>query len=408
VAPDLRTLAEEIVSLTQTVPADTPPQVVIDLLVFTFCEVLYAKYEGLSIVVEFCSGTGEVVSETVINERALQQTARARRYRRLAGETSLELEIDMEYSIVETDETATEAPIVPIAMVTELVEEDPEVFEEIYEEAILEAIDDGVVPPGMTVGDVTSTLESEGGSSTSFPEAEKKSDGGMGAGAIAGVAIGAVAVVGLLGLGAFEYKKRKRDSGSTWESEGEDELEQYQAARNSRNVKRNRAGEYDLEVAKPEDIDFITSVDSNDDFRTRSSSRGAGSSIRGDLQKMEKQISTGDDLMGRALGGGANNTMGFANSQSSSFGASSAGYDVETVYAPPGKLGVVVDSSNNGPCVHCVRDNSPLLNIIRVGDKILSIDDIDCRSMSAGAVTKLMAKKSTQKERKLVFAHPNE
>ena len=73
------------------------------------------------------------------------------------------------------------------------------------------------------------------------------------------------------------------------------------------------------------------------------------------------------------------------------------------MHAPAGKLGVVVDSTSGGPSVHSIRASSPLIAAISVGDKILSIDDIDVRDMSAGAVTKLMARKANQQERKIVF-----
>ena len=93
-----------------------------------------------------------------------------------------------------------------------------------------------------------------------------------------------------------------------------------------------------------------------------------------ELDALESQIEGGKH--GRALSGGALATKGFNKSGSSSFGdsasmASVSGYDVETVYAPPGKLGVVVDSLVSGPQVHAVRDTSPLLGIVRVGDMIL-------------------------------------
>ena len=314
--------------------------------------------------------------------------------------------------VVETDPSVTVPPVVSATALTDAIDDDPSGFDAILENIVAEAITAGDVPPTLNAGNVAEIIVSEGGTSTNPPHAAQPASNGISSGKVAGIIVaGSVAVLGLLGIAANEIrKKRKRDSGSTWGSEeNDDELEQYEGKHNSR---RSRANDYDLEVAKPEDIDFITSVDSNDDFKrstSRSNSRGASSvgqvSVRGDLKALEMQISSGDNAIGRALGGGATQTMGFANSQSTSFGSASAGYDVETVYAPPGKLGVVVDSSHSGPCVHCVRDNSPLLNIIRVGDKILSIDDIDCRSMSAGAVTKLMAKKSGQKERKLVFAH---
>ncbi|GMH93077.1 hypothetical protein TrST_g13712 [Triparma strigata] len=369
------------------------------------------RYEDTTEALAKCTGNGTVTSKPEVGRRSLLvQSPRSRRFRRRLDE-KVEIEIDMTVLVVETNPSVTVPPVVSATALTDAIDNDPLGFDAILDDIVTAAIAANLVPTTLNADNVAEIIVSEGGTSTNPPQAVQPSSGGMSGGAVAGIVVGGVAVLGLLGIAANEMrKKRNRDSGSTWGSEeNDDELEQYEGKHNSR---RSRANDYDLEVAKPEDIDFITSVDSNDDFKrstSRSNSRGASSvgqvSVRGDLKALEMQISSGDNAIGRALGGGATQTMGFANSQSTSFGSASAGYDVETVYAPPGKLGVVVDSSHSGPCVHCVRDNSPLLNIIRVGDKILSIDDIDCRSMSAGAVTKLMAKKSGQKERKLVFAH---
>ena len=109
-----------------------------------------------------------------------------------------------------------------------------------------------------------------------------------------------------------------------------------------------------------------------------------GATISGDLAKLETH------LVG----------MGDADDTRGAVAASAApASTLKTVYAPAGKLGIVVDSSANGPTIHSVRDSSPLTNSVFVGDKLISIDEVNCQSMSAGAVTKLMARKSSQPER---------
>ena len=71
-----------------------------------------------------------------------------------------------------------------------------------------------------------------------------------------------------------------------------------------------------------------------------------------------------------------------------------------TVTVLPGKLGIVVDTTLEGPVVNKVNDDSPLEGILFPGDLIVAVDDIDTRAMSASAIYALMIRTS-KKERKL-------
>ncbi len=72
------------------------------------------------------------------------------------------------------------------------------------------------------------------------------------------------------------------------------------------------------------------------------------------------------------------------------------------IYAPAGKLGVVVDTPNEGPpVVHAVKDSSPIFGTIQVGDKLVAVDDDDVREMTAIRVSKLLSRKSDNESRKL-------
>ncbi len=62
--------------------------------------------------------------------------------------------------------------------------------------------------------------------------------------------------------------------------------------------------------------------------------------------------------------------------------------------APPGKLGVVIDTTKMGPVVYQVKDGSPLQGAIFPGDRIIAVDDIDTRGMTASNITKIMARKA--------------
>ena len=67
------------------------------------------------------------------------------------------------------------------------------------------------------------------------------------------------------------------------------------------------------------------------------------------------------------------------------------------VYAPPGKLGIVIDTTVEGPVVHKVNTNSSLAEQIWPGDIIVAIDDVDTRAMSATAITQLMVQTANQR-----------
>jgi len=68
-------------------------------------------------------------------------------------------------------------------------------------------------------------------------------------------------------------------------------------------------------------------------------------------------------------------------------------------YAPPGKLGVVIDSTSRGPVVHEVKGGSPLEGIVFPGDRIIAIDGEDTKTLPASMVTKIMAAKKDQQRR---------
>lgn len=76
--------------------------------------------------------------------------------------------------------------------------------------------------------------------------------------------------------------------------------------------------------------------------------------------------------------------------------------EVIIINAPAGKLGVVIDTPDDGaPVVHAVKDSSVIADQIQVGDKLIAVDDDDVRSMTAIKVSKLISKKSANPNRKL-------
>lgn len=74
------------------------------------------------------------------------------------------------------------------------------------------------------------------------------------------------------------------------------------------------------------------------------------------------------------------------------------------IYAPPGLLGVVIDTPFSGsPKVHAIKDSCPIRNDIYVGDHLVAVDDVDVRQMNATEVSQLISKKSAQQHRKLTL-----
>ncbi len=74
------------------------------------------------------------------------------------------------------------------------------------------------------------------------------------------------------------------------------------------------------------------------------------------------------------------------------------------ITAPPGKLGVVIDTPMNGvPMVHAIKETSVLGSRIRIGDKLVSVDGEDTTQMSAIRVSKLISSKAMNPKRHMVF-----
>lgn len=73
------------------------------------------------------------------------------------------------------------------------------------------------------------------------------------------------------------------------------------------------------------------------------------------------------------------------------------------VTVPPGKLGMVIDTPNGGvPVVHAIKSESILSNRVKVGDRLVAVDEEDVTAMTAVQVSKLISLKSDQ-ERVLSF-----
>jgi C-terminal processing protease CtpA/Prc len=75
-----------------------------------------------------------------------------------------------------------------------------------------------------------------------------------------------------------------------------------------------------------------------------------------------------------------------------------------TVVAPPGKLGIVIDTTLEGPVVHKVNPQSPLEGALFPGDIIVAIDDVDTIAMSASAIKALMVRTANPRRKLTVLS----
>jgi len=78
----------------------------------------------------------------------------------------------------------------------------------------------------------------------------------------------------------------------------------------------------------------------------------------------------------------------------------------DTIYAPPGKLGVAIDILNGQAVVMKIRKGSPITGMLQEGDILLSIDDVDCSCMALAEVTFLMVK-NMERVRRITYVRRN-
>ena len=71
----------------------------------------------------------------------------------------------------------------------------------------------------------------------------------------------------------------------------------------------------------------------------------------------------------------------------------------QTIFAPPGKVGVAIDVIDGRPVVHKVKKGSPLEGLLMPNDSVLSIDGVDTTCMTAAEITQLMVKRMNHQRR---------
>ena len=91
----------------------------------------------------------------------------------------------------------------------------------------------------------------------------------------------------------------------------------------------------------------------------------------------------------------------------------SGSWDVDreyVVYAPSGKLGIVLDNNTfedakqqGGPVICIIKENSPLVDRMDAGDRLVGVDEVDVRAMTPTQISRLISQRSRNPVRKLTL-----
>ncbi|KAL7577624.1 hypothetical protein ACA910_015143 [Epithemia clementina (nom. ined.)] len=77
------------------------------------------------------------------------------------------------------------------------------------------------------------------------------------------------------------------------------------------------------------------------------------------------------------------------------------------VFAPPGSLGLILDTNSDGvPVVTSVKTTSVLSDTVQPGDRLLAVDGLDVVLMIASDISRIIALKKDQPERHFLFLRP--
>jgi hypothetical protein len=79
-------------------------------------------------------------------------------------------------------------------------------------------------------------------------------------------------------------------------------------------------------------------------------------------------------------------------------------YETIKVIAPKGKLGVIIERTNQtgGPIIKRMNETSPLLNQLMVGDQLIEVDGNDATTMTSSAVAEYLAAHAEAEQRVFV------
>lgn len=249
------------------------------------------------------------------------------------------------------------------------------------------------------VSEISVTSDKEGGGGD-------ESGGGLPLPAVIGTAVGSVALLLILFIGFVYYKKKtKHNDDDVNHLHDDDPISTQTLSTQDMKTSLGAAGGTGSSVPTYGDQSVATV-----DYDYSRAFGGAG----GDLSLVSDAGGTLGSRTGRtgaedfpgamtAVPGSSGNTI-FSDDPTFDQAYDDLREEVLDIYAPAGKLGVVIDTPDDGaPVIHAVKDTSPIANKVQVGDKLVAVDDEDVRSMTAIKVSKLISRKSNNASRKLTI-----
>lgn len=74
------------------------------------------------------------------------------------------------------------------------------------------------------------------------------------------------------------------------------------------------------------------------------------------------------------------------------------------IYAPSGKLGLVIDNPDFGPpVIHNLKPDSVLVGQVLPGDRLVAVDEIDVRNVSSAQISELICERNDNLVRQLTL-----
>ena len=163
--------------------------------------------------------------------------------------------------------------------------------------------------------------------------------------------------------------------------------------RTSRPTKRSSPGAFGFSPVREHVVQLADSCSSDEMESIQALSLGDGTT-------RPKRKATTEPATSKKCATPKDNSI-FLHSSSSDESTLEAG--LFDVFASPGYIGMILNTTKHGPVVHSLKPTSPMLGLINPGDYIVRLDDQDTRGMTADTLTKLMAKKANQRERKITL-----
>ena len=191
----------------------------------------------------------------------------------------------------------------------------------------------------------------------------------MGGGAIFGIVIAVIAVLGCIGAAVF-FAGKGRDN---------------EATRSAPAAVRSKP------VVEEVDTDMLHPPPAFKAAKVKNTPVAAAAAVAAAATGDPSVIKGESTIAGE---GGEASTVGGESTAMSSLKTNMLARQVE---APPGKLGIVIDTTLEGPVVHKISDTSPLKGSVFEGDIIVAINEVDTRAMSASAITALMGRTASMR-----------